>query len=212
MWGYLGPRTTRETATQQPEPFPDHRASWGLRGEFIKVNLRIEGSWRSSWCPYQPEKMSSFRKTSSRILEQERQRGAVRKTAIQAALSKPPPPRVSRENWTDWNRYGWFGCPGNRRRTCSDPDCAIGAKCKRMAALGLAGDGSPLRRKDRPRCGARTRKGDPCLVRVEPGKRRCRFHGGLSTGPRTAEGKARIAAAQRRRWAEWRARVSAGAG
>jgi hypothetical protein len=39
--------------------------------------------------------------------------------------------------------------------------------------------------------------------RSEPGKRRCRFHGGLSTGPRTAEGKVRIAAAQRRRWAEW---------
>ena len=27
------------------------------------------------------------------------------------------------------------------------------------------------------------------------GKKRCRLHGGLSTGPRTAEGKARIAAA-----------------
>ena len=28
---------------------------------------------------------------------------------------------------------------------------------------------------------------------------RCRFHGGLATGPKTAEGKARIAEAQRRR-------------
>jgi hypothetical protein len=34
----------------------------------------------------------------------------------------------------------------------------------------------------------------------------CRFHGGLSTGPRTAEGKARIAEAQRRRWAMVRRR------
>lgn len=32
------------------------------------------------------------------------------------------------------------------------------------------------------------------------GKRRCRFHGGLSTGPKTQEGRERIAAAQRRRW------------
>jgi hypothetical protein len=31
--------------------------------------------------------------------------------------------------------------------------------------------------------------------------------GGLSTGPRTAEGKARIAAAQRRRWAERRSSI-----
>jgi len=35
---------------------------------------------------------------------------------------------------------------------------------------------------------------------VVPGKRRCRLHGGLSTGPQTPEGKARIAAAQRERW------------
>jgi hypothetical protein len=48
---------------------------------------------------------------------------------------------------------------------------------------------------DQPRCGARTRRGEPCRLRVEPGKRRCRLHGGLSTGPRTPEGKARIAAA-----------------
>jgi hypothetical protein len=35
---------------------------------------------------------------------------------------------------------------------------------------------------------------------MAPGKRRCRFHGGLSTGPKTEEGRARIAEAQRRRW------------
>jgi hypothetical protein len=140
-----------------------------------------------------------------RRFEEERLREAQRQAAIDAALAKPPPRGVSTENWSDWNKYGWHGCPGNRRRTCSDAECSIGAKCKRTAELGLAGDGSPLRRKDRPRCGAKTRKGTPCLVRVEAGKRRCRFHGGLSTGPRTPEGKARIAAAQRRRWAEWRA-------
>jgi len=38
------------------------------------------------------------------------------------------------------------------------------------------------RRKDRPLCGAKTRAGGTCLVRVEFGKARCRFHGGLSTG------------------------------
>lgn len=54
------------------------------------------------------------------------------------------------------------------------------------------------------RCGARTRKGHPCRARPEPGRTRCRFHGGKSTGPRTPEGKARVAEAQRKRWAEWR--------
>jgi hypothetical protein len=60
------------------------------------------------------------------------------------------------------------------------------------------------RRKDRPLCGARTRAGGNCLVRVEPGKARCRFHGGLSTGPKTKVGRARIAEAQRRRWRAFR--------
>ena len=54
-------------------------------------------------------------------------------------------------------------------------------------------------RKRRVPCGARTRKGHPCRNRSEPGRRRCKFHGGKSTGPRTAEGRARIAAAMRER-------------
>ena len=54
-------------------------------------------------------------------------------------------------------------------------------------------------------CGAKTRKGHPCKLMSEPGRRRCKFHGGKSTGPKTAEGRARIAECQRRRWADWHA-------
>ena len=48
-----------------------------------------------------------------------------------------------------------------------------------------------------PRCGARTRSGGSCC---QPAMRngRCRIHGGKSTGPRTAEGRARIGRAQLR--------------
>lgn len=148
----------------------------------------------------------SARKLVNRILGPESSKEAARNAAIAAALAMRPPPRTTEENWSDWVRYGWHGCPGKPHRTCSDPACSVGATCKSLAELGLAGDRLPLPRKDRPCCGARTRKGTACLVRVEPGKRRCRFHGGLSTGPKTEEGKARIAAAQRRRWTEWRAR------
>ena len=45
-------------------------------------------------------------------------------------------------------------------------------------------------------CSAKTRSGNPCQKPPMKGKTRCRLHGGLSTGPRTVEGKARIAAAQ----------------
>lgn len=63
------------------------------------------------------------------------------------------------------------------------------------------------KRKDRPKCGARRRDGgsceahavwDPATGRPSHGGR-CRLHGGLSTGPRTADGRAVIAAANRMR-------------
>jgi hypothetical protein len=34
-----------------------------------------------------------------------------------------------------------------------------------------------------PRCGARTRKGSPCMSPAIVGARRCRMHGGRSPGP-----------------------------
>jgi hypothetical protein len=40
-----------------------------------------------------------------------------------------------------------------------------------------------------PRCGARTRKGTPCSAQKIPGRKRCKWHGGLSTGPRSCEGR-----------------------
>ena len=45
------------------------------------------------------------------------------------------------------------------------------------------------------RCGARNRAGNPCGNRPRPNGR-CRFHGGLSTGPRTAEGRERMRVAK----------------
>jgi hypothetical protein len=53
-------------------------------------------------------------------------------------------------------------------------------------------------------CGAKTRKGGRCKCTPEIGKMRCKFHGGLSTGPKTAEGKAKVAFAQKKRWAQWK--------
>lgn len=42
-----------------------------------------------------------------------------------------------------------------------------------------------------PRCGAGTRSGQPCQGPAMANGR-CRMHGGTATGPRTAEGRARI--------------------
>jgi hypothetical protein len=46
-----------------------------------------------------------------------------------------------------------------------------------------------------PRCGARARSGEPCRAPAMANGR-CRMHGGCSTGPRTAEGMARMIAAR----------------
>ena len=58
--------------------------------------------------------------------------------------------------------------------------------------------------KDKQRCGARTRhRHGFCKKWPVPGKTRCRFHGGLSTGALTAEGKARWLAAMHDGWRRW---------
>jgi hypothetical protein len=51
---------------------------------------------------------------------------------------------------------------------------------------------------DRPRCGAKTRRGHPCRAPAvwdyeddRPVNGRCRMHGGLSTGAKTAAGRLR---------------------
>ncbi len=61
-------------------------------------------------------------------------------------------------------------------------------------------------KRERPRCGARCRDGTPCQAptvwdkrRDRPVNGRCRMHGGLSTGPRTEEGRRRIAKSNRAR-------------
>ncbi|MHB1077364.1 HGGxSTG domain-containing protein [Thiobacillus sp.] len=38
-------------------------------------------------------------------------------------------------------------------------------------------------------CGARTRAGTPCKQKAIYANGRCKFHGGLSTGPKTEAGK-----------------------
>ena len=49
--------------------------------------------------------------------------------------------------------------------------------------------GTEMRQKIK--CEARTRSGGSCQMKVVTGKKRCRLHGGLSTGPKTTEGKKR---------------------
>jgi hypothetical protein len=113
--------------------------------------------------------------------------------------------RKAEANKLYWSRF--VACPAqehlhpNYRRACRDCWESI---CKKMLAIGLDDDGNPLPSADRPQCKAQTRAGGTCRKKVIPGRTRCAFHGGKSTGPVTESGKARIAEAQRRRWAKWR--------
>jgi len=47
-------------------------------------------------------------------------------------------------------------------------------------------------------CGAKTRRGTECQRPANKRNGRCRLHGGRSTGPKSAEGRAKIAAANLR--------------
>ncbi len=53
----------------------------------------------------------------------------------------------------------------------------------------------PVRQISNHLCGAMTRRGTPCQAKALPKTGRCKNHGGLSTGPKTPEGRARVIAA-----------------
>ncbi|MGO4916555.1 HGGxSTG domain-containing protein [Pseudogemmobacter sp. W21_MBD1_M6] len=80
-------------------------------------------------------------------------------------------------------------------------ECDVG-ECRRFFERGLSIEGHPLPPKERPRCDAATKQLFSCRNPVVPGKRRCKFHGGASTGPKTPEGRQRISEAQKLRWAK----------
>lgn len=102
-------------------------------------------------------------------------------------------------------------CPFLEKRTTAyNPNCVqcYEGQCSRMSSIGLDTLGNPLPEGERPICGARTRSGDACEMPVVPGKRRCRAHGGLSTGPKTEAGRERIRLAQKRRWERSKSEIS----
>jgi len=70
---------------------------------------------------------------------------------------------------------------------------ASSANCGCQRTLGLETRFGP----DWPglRCLAKTRRGTECQKPAIKGRSRCQLHGGRSTGPKTPEGRARIAAA-----------------
>ena len=92
----------------------------------------------------------------------------------------------------------------------------LAAVNRRRAAREVSAARSSVAPVARPQCGARCRDGHPCAASAvwcaatrRPRNGRCRMHGGLSTGPRTPDGRARVAAATRAanvaRWSTSRA-------
>ena len=72
--------------------------------------------------------------------------------------------------------------------------------------LSLLSNEPRIRRRDRPRCGAKTRRGTRCRApavwdcdKDQARNGRCKLHGGLSTGPKTKSGRDAIRASNRRR-------------
>lgn len=76
--------------------------------------------------------------------------------------------------------------PKKGRKRARRPPCTSPGATARGVPADYAGDDPSL-------CNARTKTGQPCRALGLPGSGRCKWHGGLSTGPRTAEGKAESA-------------------
>lgn len=85
--------------------------------------------------------------------------------------------------------------PGGSSHSAMKCDAVAKAKSSGKAAVSAPVRAGAYDSGLRVQCGAkRHRDGQPCQAKSEPGKRRCRFHGGRSTGPKTPEGKARALA------------------
>jgi hypothetical protein len=70
-----------------------------------------------------------------------------------------------------------------------DAEAALSPERERELREQLTDDSALL-----PRiCGAHTRRGTACMCKKLYKNGRCKFHGGLSTGPKTPKGKARAA-------------------
>ena len=93
------------------------------------------------------------------------------------------------------------------REKNSDNDALLREALRMIRQMGYRKPFDRVYRSERHPCGARCRDGHPCqapaMLDQETGcyvrNGRCRIHGGRSTGPRTLEGKRRIAEANRRR-------------
>lgn len=94
----------------------------------------------------------------------------------------------------------WAEATGTKCRPFEAPTTSREAGAFRRS---LHAEGSEASRilpnKPRTPCGAKRRRdGQPCQALSVPGKHRCKWHGGCSTGPKTADGKARALANLRR--------------
>ena len=81
------------------------------------------------------------------------------------------------------------------------------AKCNGQRTLGLEtrfGANWPGER-----CGAKTRQGTSCQKPALKGRTRCQLHGGMSTGPNTAEGRQRVSKANLRHGRRTNAQIAA---
>lgn len=146
--------------------------------------------------------------------------GRSARTIIDWCRRHPDQWRQARENAEAWRAAElllWFAtrsrqptvpCGTAEELPDSERYRTASAPAREHASWGLAEETDSVRpvRGARPRCGARTRQGRPCRApavwergAVGPRNGRCRVHGGLSTGPRTKEGRERIAASNRRR-------------
>ena len=81
------------------------------------------------------------------------------------------------------------GCAGVTSARPDYPPASRVRACAEDSGSRHAGDGA---KQARVICGAKRRRdGQPCQALSVRGKRRCKWHGGCSTGPRTEKGRAR---------------------
>ena len=144
-----------------------------------------------------PERINAnqrARRTKMRRLDYMPSREALRVIENRRAECRPGSMQATNSAVIDSIILAWAAATGINYKTVRSP-MASAASPELSDEYARANDFGGRRADNRvEQCGARTRAGTPCKSKPASANGRCKWHGGASTGPRTADGKSRALA------------------
>lgn len=186
-------------ASIRPSLRGTHAPQRVVRCEGDHRERQVPKSWRPLDCPADSSRASSHDRGEARMVDSVARRPRPMACRVASGLCGA--------SSTAWHNRRHSG-PARQRLQGPSFGAALSFFQVSTRALGLVRNfkiEDHMAGSSGPRCGARTRSGRACAAKALAESGRCRNHGGLSTGPRTAAGLRRMIEAKKAWWSAWRA-------